>query len=273
MRKIALIGGSGVQESMGATGFTSRVIGTPFGEAKCEIGSIAGNQVVFLARHGLNHVLPPHKINYRANMWALKHLGTEEILATTAVGSVNTAIQPGEFVVCDQFLDFTKNRVNTFFNGEQGLVAHVDFTEPYCPRLRHTMIKILTELRVNFHSTGCYVCTEGPRYESKAEVKMFGSLGGDVVGMTNIPEVLLAREAEMCYTNVSLVTNLGAGLSAVPLAHEDVLEAMSKMQKQIVEIFAAFIKNTPDKEEAACSCAKALSAYGGFPTNSYAIKV
>lgn len=268
MRKIAIIGGSGVQESLSLEQITSELIPTPFGEAKCEIGKIAGNQVVFLARHGAGHVLPPHKINYRANMWALKQLGTEEILATTAVGSLHTKIAPGTFVVCDQFLDFTKGRINTFFNGEHGLVAHVDFTEPYCPNLRSKLIKTLEDLHISYHGTGCYVCAEGPRYESKAEVKMFAQLGGDVVGMTNIPEVLLAREAEMCYANISLVTNMGAGISATPLSHEEVLASMNTMQEKIINIFSAFI-NYPEPITEKCSCKHALRDYGSFKLDSF----
>jgi len=268
MRKLAIIAGSGVKESLSSAGLKTEIVHTPFGDAKCELGNVAGNQVCFLARHGLHHVLPPHKVNYRANIWALKHLGTEEILSTTAVGSLNEKMRPGDFVICDQFIDFTKSRVNSFFNGENNLVAHVDFTEPYCPSLREKLSQTLAELKLSYHATGCYACMEGPRYESKAEVKMLAALGGDIVGMTNIPEVLLAREAEMCYVNISLVTNMGAGISKTPLSHEEVVAAMSAMGKDVLAIFDAFIHyNEPVKAD--CPCKHALREYGGFQVDSF----
>ena len=263
MRKIAIIGGSGVYDPEALQGFEKKLIETPYGPASCTVGKLFGNQVVFITRHGVGHSVPPHKINYRANIWALKSLGTEEILATTAVGSLNPEMTAGHFVVCSDVLDFTKSRINTFFDGERLPVGHVDFTHPYCERVRAKLIACLKELDIPFHTHGTYVCTEGPRFESAAEVKMFANLGGDVVGMTNCPESVLAREAEMHYSTCSIVTNMGAGISKTPLSHQEVLDAMAESIKKMEALITAFIKY--DKEpEASCTCANCMQEFGGF---------
>lgn len=268
MRKIAIIGGTGIQDPSKTEQLESLTIQTPFGPAYCEKGLQSGNQVIYLARHGKGHSVPPHKINYRANIWALKYLGTEEILATAAVGSANEKMVPGSFVVCDQIIDFTKNRINTFYNGQGHLVAHVDFTNPYCPFLRKKVIKFMQELHMPFFPTGCYVTSEGPRYETSAEVKMLAKLGGDLLGMTGMPETILAREAEMCYVNVSLVTNMGAGISGTPLAHEEVESNMQKYSRQMNELLDLFIKDT-EPSPASCSCHHAMKDFGGFQLNAF----
>ena len=143
MRKIAIIGGTGIYSPETLQCFEEKVIQTPYGAALCNIGTMCGNQVIFITRHGVGHKTAPHKVNYRANIWALKSLGTEEIFATTAVGSLNPDMEPGHFVVCDQVLDFTKSRINTFYDNPERGVAHVDFTNPYCPRLRDKVINCL----------------------------------------------------------------------------------------------------------------------------------
>lgn len=268
MRKIAILGGTGIQDPSPKNQLEALTIQTPFGPAFCEKGSIYGNQVVFLARHGKGHSVPPHKINYRANIWALKYLGTEEILATAAVGSANKQMIPGSFVVCDQILDFTKNRVNTFYNGQKNLVAHVDFTNPYCPFLRKKVIEAMEKLCIPFFRTGCYVTSEGPRYETAAEIKMIAQLGGDLVGMTGMPEAFLAREAEMCYVNVSLVTNMAAGISTKLLTHEEVEENMQRYSQQMNAVLNLFMKDEePSPEE--CSCHHAMKDFGGFQLNAF----
>ncbi len=263
MRKIAIIGGTGVYSPETLAGFEEKIIATPYGDAACKIGELHGNQVVFITRHGAGHSVPPHKVNYRANIWALKSLGTEEIFATTAVGSLNKDMKAGHFVVCDQALDFTKSRINTFYDTPERGVAHVDFTSPYCPRLRSRVIKCLEQTNIQFHKTGCYVCTEGPRFETAAEIKMFAMLGGDLVGMTNIPESVLAREAEMCYTNCSIVTNMAAGISPVPLSHSEVVEAMAQSGKNMAKLIELFIADN-SADEAECGCAHCMAEFGGF---------
>lgn len=268
MRSIGIIGGTGVENAAAFGKLDTLTVETPFGTATCLKGSRNGNEVYFLARHGEKHSVPPHKINYRANIFALKQVGVTEILSFTAVGSLNPGLPPGTFVVTNQLLDFTKNRITTFFDGKNGKVVHVPFAEPYCPALRKKLIQVLLNLRLRHSKQGTYVALEGPRYETAAEVKVYAFLGGDVVGMTNMPEAVLAREAEICYVNCSVVTNMGSGLSIRELSHEEVTEAMQKRSSQITEIIQAFIDdNTPP--ECQCHCREALKEYGGFQLNDF----
>lgn len=264
MRNIGIIGGTGIYSPHTFIGFVEKIIETPYGKAKALCGEMAGNNVNFITRHGVGHTVPPHKVNYRANIWALKALGVKEIFATTAVGSLNPAMTAGHFVVCDQVLDFTKSRINTFFDSPERGVAHVDFTFPYCPRLRKKVISCLEKANIIFHSAGTYVVAEGPRFETAAEIKMFRMLGGDVVGMTNMPEAILAREAEMCYTNCSIVTNMGAGISPTPLSHSEVVEEMGKSIKNMERLILAFISANNNTDTVKCDCAEALKEFGGF---------
>lgn len=224
----AIIGGTGVYDPGLLEQTAKKVVGTPYGQVEVQTGVYRDREIVFLARHGSDHSVAPHKINYRANIWALKALGVKQIIATNAVGSVNRTMRPGELVIIDQFLDFTRGREGTFFDGERSDVVHVDVTEPYCPTLRKTLITEAEKLELNAHPRGCYACFEGPRYETAAEVRMTSILGGDVVGMTNVPEVVLAREAGICYGTICMVTNMGAGISESPLTHTEVVELMSK---------------------------------------------
>ncbi len=241
MRKIGIIGGSGVEDPELMQGFKQKTLKTPYGPALCNIGEMFGNQVVFVSRHGADHSVPPNKVNYRANIWALKKLGTQEIFATTAVGSLNPKYTAGHFVVCSDILDFTKSRISTFYDTPERGVVHVDFTHPYCAKLRAKVIACLKELGITYHKQGVYVCTDGPRFETAAEIKAYALLGGDLVGMTQMPEAILAREAEMCYTNVSIVTNMAAGISKNPLSHAEVLEAMEVSKKNMQALLQAFI--------------------------------
>lgn len=262
MIKIAIIGGTGVYDPRILANIREDNITTPYGSVHYKVGDYSGQSVAFIPRHGSNHSIPPHLINYRANAWAMKKLGVQNILATTAVGSLNLNMKPGDFVLIDQFLDFTKSRVTTFFDGGERGVVHVDVTEPYCPRIRSTMQTAAKQAGIDVHTQGVYVCTEGPRFETPAEIAMFSKLGGDLVGMTNIPEVLLAREAEMCYATVSMVTNFAAGISTQPLTHAEVLETMAANTENIKKLIMATIEQLqPDTD---CTCKHALQEYGGF---------
>lgn len=263
MRKIAIIGGTGIYSPEALQGFAEKIIDTPYGQALCNIGEIAGNQVVFITRHGVGHKTAPHKVNYRANIWALKSLGTEEIFATTAVGSLNPEMKAGHFVVCSNVLDFTKSRINTFYDTPERGVVHVDFSYPYCPCVRERVIRCLEKMNITFHKEGVYVATEGPRFESAAEIKAYAMLGGDLVGMTNMPECILAREAEMCYSTCSIVTNMAAGISPTPLSHMEVVEAMGKSINNMNKLIAAFV-NDNEPVVATCGCHTALKEFGGF---------
>jgi len=176
---------------------------------------------------------------------------------------MNPEYKPGDFVLPDQFIDFTKSRHTSFFDGGTNGVVHVDMTEPYCPTLRRNVIQAAAELGdCRLHDKGTYVCTEGPRFETPAEIRMFQKLGGDIVGMTNVPEVCLAREAEICYATVSMVTNFAAGISDKPLTHEEVVDAMAKSSLRLRQLILKSIENYPVDED--CACHHTLQAYGGF---------
>ena len=190
-------------------------------------------------------------------------MGVEEIIATAAVGSINKDMQSGHFVICDQVLDFTKSRISTFFNGTDFPVGHADFTHPYCPTLRNMLIDCLEGSNVKFHKTGTMVVVEGPRFESPAEIKMYAQFGGDVSNMTSMPETILAREAEMHYAVIAVITNMAAGISTNNLSHMEVLENMKKSEialNNLIDKFIAYDKKV-DKQ---CFCDTAMKDFGGF---------
>lgn len=250
---LAVIGGTGFYDPGIIDNMEHLETQTPYGTVDCQLGEFRGRQVIFMARHGKGHSLPPHRVNYRANLWALRELGVEYVVSTTAVGSLRREIPPGMLVLLDQFIDFTKSREHTFFDGEEGEVVHTDFTEPYCPLLRRELSRVLTQKGVSFLEQGTYVCTEGPRYETPAEVKLFAGWGGDVVGMTNVPEVTLAREAGLCYASLSLVTNYAAGLSPHPLTHQEVVEEMEKNIEIIRNVFMETLHSLTALKDCRCS--------------------
>lgn len=263
MINIAIIGGTGVYDPSILTKVYDAKETTPYGKVSYKVGEYAGRKVAFIPRHGSNHSIPPHLINYRANIWAIKKIGVTNVIATTAVGSLNMDMKPGDFVLVDQFLDFTKNRVNTFYEGGERGVVHLDVTEPYCPQLRKTIKKAADELNLSIHEKGIYVCTEGPRFETPAEIKMFAKMGGDLVGMTNVPEVVLAHEAEMCYSTVSMVTNYAAGISEQTLTHSEVLETMAANADNIKTLIMKSIEKI-NLENRICKCDTTLAEFGGF---------
>lgn len=253
---LAIIGGSGVYNPSMLEKVKEIKVETPYGMITPLVGEYQGRDVVFLPRHGAKHTVPPHRINYQANLWGLRSMGVERIISTTAVGSLNPQMKPGDFVIIDQFLDFTKNRRSTFFEGGELGVVHVDYTEPYCPELRRVLLEVGRGMEVNLHDRGVYVCTEGPRFETPAEITMFSRLGGDLVGMTNVPEVVLAREVGICYATVSMVTNFAAGISAGPLSHEEVLEIMRENTDHLRTLLMKSLETIP--VERACECKNAV---------------
>ena len=226
--QLAIIGGTGIYDPLFLNNTENVLVVTPYGQVEVKTGEYRGQQVAFIPRHGSNHAVAPHRINYRANIWALKSLGVQYIVATNAVGSVNQNMRPGDFVLVDQFIDLTKTRSLTFFDGDGTPVVHTDMTNPYCPVLRKIIYEQGMAMHLPLHDKGCYVRFEGPRYETAAEVHMARMLGGDVVGMTNVPEVVLAREACICYATICIVTNMGAGLTAELLTHEEVSAVMTQ---------------------------------------------
>lgn len=250
---LAVIGGTGFYHPDILQDSKEIVVKTAYGEASLIIGVYRGRALAFLARHGGGHALPPHRINYRANIAALKEIGAKRVLSATAVGSLREKLAPGTLVVTDQFIDFTKNRRQTFYDGsdEKGVI-HTDFTDPYCPEIRENLKAKLQNMAVSFAKEGTYLCTEGPRYETPAEIKAFALLGADLVGMTNVPEVTLAREAGLCYANLSLVTNYAAGISPHPLSHQEVVEMMEEKLSVIRELFMETLISLPPERKCRC---------------------
>ncbi|NPV92145.1 MAG: S-methyl-5'-thioadenosine phosphorylase [Firmicutes bacterium] len=266
MVNLAIIGGTGVYDPAILEDPREQSVRTPYGEVTVKIGGYQGREVAFVPRHGSQHQVPPHKINYRANLWSLRELGVERAIATAAVGSLNTDMQAGDLVMVDQFLDFTRGRVQTFYEGGPGGVFHVDVTFPYCRELRQTMFDCGKREGLRMHYRGTYVCTEGPRYETAAEIRMFRMLGGDVIGMTNVPEVVLARELGICYATVAMVTNYAAGISPTPLSHEEVLEVMDKNASSLRLLITATMKSLPP--ERGCECMQVRAEKPAKPKSS-----
>lgn len=250
--KIAIIGGTGFENLLENAGQLR--LGTPYGmPPPLHIGEICGNDVIFLPRHGPDHSVPPHKINYKANIYALHKAGVERILATNAVGAINPSFKPGDIVVPHDYVDFTRLRSATFF--DEAPVTHIDVSQPYCPEIRKLLIDTAEKLGFHLWDKAVIVCTEGPRYETPAEIRMFRRLGCDVVGMTAIPESVLARELEMCYASICYVSNMAAGMQRKLTALE-----VSKMSKSVLpkieQILIETIKTLPS--ERSCPCVNAL---------------
>ena len=253
--KLAIIGGTGLYHLEFLENMETLAITTEYGETTLQKAIYEDTEVYFMTRHGSGHKVPPHLVNYRANIAALKVLEVDGIFATAAVGSLLQDIAPGTMVVVDQFMDQTRDRISTFFTGGDMPVVHTDFTEPYCPELRSLLISECYKAGWNYRNCGTYVTTEGPRFETPAEIVAMSRLGGELVGMTNVPEVVLAREAGLCYSTVALVTNYAAGISENPLTHEEVVEVMKTYKDQLNNLFQSCILNFPREKE--CSCLEA----------------
>ena len=251
---IGIIGGSGVEEiSELADSIEKKIVETEYGSVEVSLLHIEDKVVAFLPRHSAGHTCPPHKINFKANIMALKEIGVNQIMATNAVGSLDLDIGPGSMVIPDDFLDFTVNRDRTFYDNE---VIHIDMTEPFCNRLRGAILANSDCVNGNVIDGGTIVCMEGPRFETPAEIKMFKMLGGDLVGMTGLPEVTLAREREMCYNSICIVSNFASGISEQELTIDEVFEMVAKKEVELLELIYNFIKNVDDSSD--CSCHHAL---------------
>jgi len=214
MTTVAIIGGSGLTNLNNLRITRREVIRTPFGEpsAPMVFGQLSGREAVFLPRHGPGHTIPPHEVNYRANMWALKQTGVSRVIAVNAVGGISPEyLASGTLVIPDQIIDYTYGREHTYFGSEHKKVTHVDFTYPYCDELRAILIEAATRARLDAMARGTYGATQGPRFESAAEIRRLERDGADIVGMTGMPEAGLARELELCYASISMVVNPAAG--------------------------------------------------------------
>lgn len=251
---IGIIGGTGVYDKNWLQNLKEHVVDTPYGKTLILEGQIDGESqpVFFMNRHGLDHSVPPHLINYRANLFGLKSLGVDRVVATAAVGSLNLDYGPGSLVLTDQFLDFTKSRAHTFHQGGPTGVVHTDMTEPYCPAMSAVLHTAAQGLGIAVHRGGVYVATEGPRFESPAEIRAYRMLGGDVVGMTGLPEVVLARELGLCYCTLALVTNFAAGISKEVLTHQEVLDVMASNAAHLRALLMTTVPKLTDAGHCRC---------------------
>lgn len=258
MRRIGLIAGTGMGKTLDGWAISRRSVTTVYGDTVALEAVRDGETLIVLPRHGEGHTVPPHRVNYHANIAAMRQLGCAGIIATNAVGSLRTDLLPGAIVVLDDFIDFTRGRPVSYHD-HQAVgplpVRHTDMSKPYCADLRAALIDAGAEQGARVRATGTYVCTDGPRYESPAEVRLFGSWGGDVVGMTGLPEAVFAREAGLCYAAICIVTNLGAGLSPHPIAHGAVADQVRVSSAALRDLILSAIRRVP--QGARCSCQSA----------------
>lgn len=248
----------------GGSGFYSLIdnareewVETPYGTPsdKVALGEIAGRRVAFLPRHGKDHRFPPQSINYRANMFAMKQVGVKWIIGPTASGSLKESVRPGAMVVCDQLVDRTNGRKDTFYDGP--ITTHISFADPYCPTLRPIATDVLRSLEIETHDRGTVVVIQGPRFSTRSESKWFQSQGWEVINMTQYPEAYLARELEMCYVNVSLITDYDVGLeSMTPVSHHEVVEVFMRNNERVKAAIGKIVEAIP--LDADCSCRHAL---------------
>lgn len=256
--EIGVIGGSGFHKLF--TKAEEIKIETPYGApaGRVGIGEIAGWKVAFLPRHGADHELPPHKINYRANLWALKTLGVKRVLTVTTSGSLQSHIKRGDFVVLDQFVDRTSGRKDTFFDGP--ITTHVSMAYPYCSHLSDLAYKTGKKQKIKIHSRGTIVVIQGPRFSTAAESLWFTKMGWEVINMTQYPEAALARELEMCYAAIALVTDYDVGISTKekmkPVIFKELVKVFNKNNEKAQKLLYEMIKKWP--KERKCECGKAL---------------
>jgi 5'-methylthioadenosine phosphorylase len=254
---VGVIGGSGLYDIEGLTAVREMRVRTPFGTPSDAIvvGILDGTRVAFLSRHGRGHRLSPSEINYRANIYALKSLGVSRVISISAVGSMKDSIRPGDVVLPDQFIDLTKRRAGSFFEG--GMVAHVAFGEPICAGLAQDLEKAAHQVGAALHCGGTYLCMEGPQFSTKAESRLYRQWGVDVIGMTNMPEAKLAREAELCYATIALVTDYDCWHDTEEaVTVEAILATLHRnvaLAKRILKTVVPSVADAP-----ACSCHRAL---------------
>ena len=256
--EIGVFGGSGFYKFI--EGVQEIEIDTPYGNPSSAVAvtEIGGRKVAFLPRHGKKHEYPPHKINYRANLWALKSLGVTRVISPCAAGSLQPHVKPGDFVICDQLVDRTSGRISTFYDGPE--TTHISFADPYCPELRGVAFQTAKALGIPVHERGTVVVIEGPRFSTRAESKWFSSMGWEVINMTQFPEAVLARELEMCFVNISLITDYDVGLEGhpeiKPVTHEEVIRVFNENNDKLKELLLKMIPAIP--KEAKCACGHAL---------------
>ncbi|MCC6013389.1 MAG: S-methyl-5'-thioadenosine phosphorylase [Candidatus Verstraetearchaeota archaeon] len=251
--EIGIIGGSGFYDPEMFENRKEIKVHTPYGAPSdvITIGEFKGIKVAFLPRHGRRHSIPPHLINYKANIWAMMDLGVKRIIAPSAVGSLKEEIKPGDIVIPDQFIDFTKKRDYSFYNG--AIVGHFSLADPFCPELNKICIETLKKLGLRYHHPATYICIEGPRFSTRAESRLFKSWGADIIGMTLVPEVILARECGICYTTIATVTDYDVWAEK-PVTAEEVVKTLNQNVEKVKKLLMELIPRIP--KERKCQCEK-----------------
>ncbi len=243
---LAIIGGSGLYQLAELENSEEKQLETPYGtpSAAFVCGQLHGKNLVFLPRHGAQHSIPPHQINYRANIWGLKQLGVSQIIAVAAVGGITSAMQPAALCVPDQLIDYSYGREHTFFADNPEQVTHIDFTWPYTESLRQQLLTTAEQLELKIESQGTYGCTQGPRLETAAEIKRMENDGCDLVGMTGMPEAALAREMEMEYAALAVVANWAAGKTDEEISMDEIVANLNKGMEKAIRLLQAVIAST-----------------------------
>lgn len=242
MAEIAIIGGTGLTSLANLEIIRREMVRTPYGEPSGPLtyGILCDREVVFLARHGYGHTIPPHQVNYRANLWALKNIGVDKVIAIAAVGGIAQDFEPGCLVLPDQIIDYTWSRHNTFFEEGHKGVTHIDFTWPYCMEMREKLVEAAAAAKIDLSVTATYAAMQGPRLETAAEINRLERDGCDIVGMTGMPETALARELEICYAACAVVANkaAGRGVGQISLVEieDNLVVGMKKVAKLLEEV-------------------------------------
>jgi len=240
---IAIIGGTGLTKLPGLKLLRHETLQTPYGEpsAPLSLGSLYGRDVVFLARHGKRHTIPPHRVNYRANLWALQHLGVHRVISVCAVGGIRLDIGPGTIVIPDQIIDYTWSRAHTLFEQDLETVTHIDFSEPYCEPLRQVLLAAAGQAGIDVIPAGTYGATQGPRLETAAEIDRMERDGCHIVGMTGMPEASLARELGLCYAACAVAANAAAGRGQGPITMEAIEAVLDDGMERVMQILQRVI--------------------------------
>lgn len=257
MSLVGIIGGSGLTKLKNLEIVHRRIVRTPYGEptGPLTFGRLGQTEVVFLARHGYGHTIPPHQVNYRANIWALHYVGVRQIIAVAAVGGIAAEMQAGVIACPDQLIDYTHGRHHTFFEGGDKQVVHIDFSFPYCERLRHDYRAAAEQLGKPLLMAGVYAATQGPRLETAAEIRRIERDGGDMVGMTGSPEAQLARELGLCYAPLCLVVNPAAGKTEGVISLESLQEVMVEGMERVRQLLEAIVPLTSHHQGPCQYCA------------------
>jgi 5'-methylthioadenosine phosphorylase len=256
--EIGIFGGSGFYSFLESVEEVD--VDTPFGKpsAPPAVGEIGGRRVAFLPRHGTKHQFPPHRVPYQANLWAMKELGVERIIGPCAAGSLQPHVKPGHFVICDQLADRTTGRADTFYDGPE--TTHIAFADPYCPTMREVTIKQARDQGLDLHERGTVVVVQGPRFSTRSESRSFRDQGWEVVNMTQYPEAALARELEICYANVSLITDYDVGVegeNVEEVTNEMVIRVFTENNTKLRDLLFRVVPALPRERD--CPCATALT--------------